>query len=383
LIYLDNAATTQVDPVVIEAMRESLSEFWGNPSSSHEAGSKARRRLDEARVQVAALMQCYPDEVFFTSGGTEADNWAVLGILDYNRGKKNHLITVSTEHHAIIDCVKWCRERGYEATVLNVDREDLLDPEAVRKSITKNTALVSVMYVNNELGTIQQISEIGAICREAGVVFHTDCVQAYGKLPLDFKSLNCDLASISSHKIYGPKGVGALIIKRGTKISQRSIGGSQERALRPGTENTPGIIGFGKAAELCRENLTAEMDRIRAMRDRLEQRILNEITNAIVNGSREHRSAATLNVSFPGCDGEALMIALDMKGFCVSTGSACSAGATGASHVLLALGMTMENARASLRISFGRFNQDADVDALMEVLPVLVRKQRETTPQAL
>jgi cysteine desulfurase len=223
LIYLDNAATTQVDEAVIEAMRESLAEYWGNPSSSHELGSKVRRRLEESRVQVAALMQCNADEVLFTSGGTEADNWAVIGILDYYRGKKNHLITVATEHHAIIDSVKWCRERGYKVTVLNVDGEGLLDPEAVRKAIIEKTALVSVMYVNNELGTIQAVSEIGRICREAGVVFHTDCVQAYGKLPLDFRSLNCDLATISSHKIYGPKGAGALVIKRGTQRILRGL----------------------------------------------------------------------------------------------------------------------------------------------------------------
>ena len=380
MIYLDNAATTKVDPQVIEAMTESLSEFWGNPSSAHESGSKAKRRLEEARVKIAQLMQCYPDEVYFTSGGTEADNWAILGVLDYFRGKKNHFITVATEHHAVIETAEWLERRDYPVTILPVDENGLIDPQQVKDAITEQTALVSVMYVNNELGTIQDIPEIGAVCHEAGVVFHSDCVQSYGKLPLDFKTMNCDLASISSHKIHGPKGVGALIIKRGTKISPRTTGGGQERGLRTGTENTPGIIGFAKAAELSRLSLDEEMTRICAMRNRLEERILSEIPDTIVNGSREHRAPAPLNVSFKGCDGEALLIALDRKGFCVSTGSACSAGATGASHVLMALGMRMEDARASLRISFGRFNEDSDVDALMDVLPTLVQKQRETSP---
>lgn len=380
MIYLDNAATTKVDPEVIETMRESLADYWGNPSSAHASGSKAKRKLEEARVQIASLMQCNPDEVYFTSGGTEADNWAILGVLDYLRGTKNHLITVATEHHAVIETAEWLEKRGNPVTILSVDKEGLIDLEQVREAITDQTALVSVMYVNNELGTIQDIARIGAICREAGVLFHSDCVQSYGKLPLDFKTMNCDLASISSHKIHGPKGVGALVIKRGTKIAPRSIGGGQERGLRTGTENSPGIIGFGKAAELSRLNLEAEIKRIRAMRDRLETRILAEIPDTIVNGSRQQRSSAPLNVSCKGCDGEALLIALDRKGFCVSTGSACSAGATGASHVLMALGMKMEDARASLRISFGRFNEDSDVDALMEVLPTLVQKQRETSP---
>ncbi len=380
MIYLDNSATTQVDPDVIESMRESLAEFWGNPSSTHESGSKAKRKLEEARIQISELMGCFPDEVYFTSGGTEADNWAILGVFDFLRGKKNHFITIATEHHAVIETAEWLEERGYAVTVLPVDQEGLVDPKQIRDAITDQTALVSVMHVNNELGTIQDISRIGEFCQEAGVLFHSDCVQSFGKLPLDFKKLNCNLASISSHKIHGPKGVGALIMKRGTKIAHRTIGGGQERGLRTGTENTPGIIGFGKAAELSRLKLNDEVGRIRAIRDRLEKRIIAEIPDSIVNGSRVHRSSAPLNVSLKGCDGEALLIALDRKGFCVSTGSACSAGATGASHVLMALGMSMEDARASLRISFGRFNQESDVDALMEVLPTLVRKQRETSP---
>jgi cysteine desulfurase len=358
-------------------MREALEDFWGNPSSPHEAGSRAKLRIAQAREQIASVIDCHADEVYFTSGGTEADNWAILGTLDYQRGKKDHLITAATEHHAVIETAEWCEERGFKVTVLGVDSDGRLDPEKVRAAIRKETALVSVMQVNNELGVIQDIAEIGKICGEAGVTFHADCVQGFGKMPLKFAELNADMISISSHKIYGPKGVGALIIKRGCGITQRSIGGGQERGLRPGTENVPGIIGFGKAAELCSANLPDEMHRICAMRDHLESRIVAEISDVKINGSQTYRAAAMLNVSFMGCEGEDLLIALDMREFCLSTGSACSAGATGASHVLLGLGMPMAAARASLRLSFGRFNQDSDVDTLMEVLPGIVKKQRE------
>jgi cysteine desulfurase len=382
-IYLDNAATTQPDPVVVAAINESLSDLWGNPSSSHDIGRRARVRLDEARTQIAKRVQCHDDEVFFTSGGTEADNWAILGVLDYWQSKRNHIITVSTEHHAIIDVASWCRKRGYEVTILPVDSEGRLDPQAVRNAITSKTAIVSVMHVNNELGTIQEVAEIGAICREHEVIFHTDCVQSFGKLPLNFRDLNADLASLSSHKIYGPKGVGALLVRRGVRISPRFIGGSQERGLRTGTENVPGIVGFGKAAEISGSMFETEIERIKTLRDRLEKEVLDCIPDVVINGSREHRSPGILNISFSGCEGEALMMALDMKGICVSTGSACSAGAIGASHVLIALGMDPILAQASLRFSVGRFNSSADIDAMMSVLPQLVEKQRQMAPSYL
>jgi len=286
---------------------------------------------------------------------------------------------VSTEHHAVLDTAQWCSKRGHDVTILSVDRDGRLDPGDVRRAIRDETALVSVMHVNNELGTIHNVAAIGEICRERGVTFHTDAVQSLGKIPFKFPELNADLASISAHKIYGPKGVGALIIRRGTRISPRFIGGSQERGLRTGTENAPGIIGFGKAAEVCAAVLDKEMRDLRAIRDALEERIINEIPDVKINGSREHRSPGMLNISFLGCEGEALLIALDGRGFCVSTGSACSAGAVGASHVLLALGMDVRDAQAAIRFSLGRFNQPGDVDALMNVLPAIVAKQRETS----
>lgn len=378
-IYLDNAATTQPDPAVVDAIREALTEAWGNPSSAHEVGSWAKMRLEEARISIAKLFGCHDDEVYFTSGGTEADNWAILGVLDHYRDQKNHLITVPTEHHAIYDTAKLWEKRGGRVTWLPVDSDGLVNPDDVTKAISDTTALVSVMQVNNELGTIQDIPVIGAICRERNITFHTDCVQGYGKLDFKFADLNADLVSISSHKIYGPKGIGALIVKRGTRISPRSIGGSQERGLRTGTENTPGIIGFGVAARLCAERMNSEMESVRIMRDRLESMIVEQIPDVKTNGSRIHRAPGLLNVSFRGCEGEALLIALDRAGFCVSTGSACSAGALGASHVLIAIGLDVVTAQSAIRFSFGRFNHVEDVDALMKVLPGIVERQRQTS----
>ncbi len=380
--YLDNAATTRPDPRVMDAMQEALAAHWGNPSSAHEQGSDAKMALEVARSTIAKALGCEADEVYFTSGGTEADNWALLGVLDYWRERRSHLVTLATEHHAIIDTAKWWRERGGDVTILDVDGEGRLDPSEVARAMTSRTALVSVMHVNNELGTVQDVAAIGAICREQGVPFHTDCVQSFGKLAFARADLNADLVSISSHKIYGPKGVGALMIRRGIRISPRTIGGSQERGLRPGTENMPGIVGFAKAAELAQAALGEEMPRLKALRDRLEMEILERIPDVRVNGSREHRAPALLNMSFRGCEGEALLIALDRKGFCVSTGSACSAGALGASHVLIGIGLDPLTAQASLRFSFGRFNTEDDVDALMDVLPAVVERQRQTAGAA-
>jgi cysteine desulfurase len=280
----------------------------------------------------------------------------------------------------VLDTAKWWQEHGGSATILKVDSEGRLDPQDVAKAVTSQTALVSVMHVNNELGTIQDVAAIGSLCRERDVVFHTDCVQSFGKLPLRFTEMNADLVSISSHKIHGPKGAGALVIRRGLRISPRFIGGSQERNLRTGTENVPGIAGFAAAAGLCARKMPGEGQQIKMLRDRLEAHILEKIPNVHINGSREFRAPSILNVSFAGCEGESLLVALDRKGFCVSTGSACSAGAIGASHVLLALGLDVLTAQSSLRFSLGRFNPPEHVDALMEVLPSLVERQRATAP---
>ena len=378
--YLDNAASTQPDPEVVAAMREVLEERWGNPSSAHEVGSRARIRLDESRSAIANLMGCRDDEVYFTSGGTEADNWAILGTRDFLHGKKDHFITVPTEHHAVYDAAKWWEGRSGSVSWLPVDSEGRIDPADVAKAITSRTALVSVMHVNNELGTIQDVAAIGEICREREVIFHTDCVQSFGKIAFRMADIRADLLSISSHKIYGPKGTGALIIRRGTRISPRFFGGSQERGLRTGTENVPGIVGFGTAAKMCAERMESELELVRRMRDRLENEILAAIPDVRINGSRENRAPGLLNMSLCGCDGEALLVALDRKGFCVSTGSACSAGALGASHVLMGIGLDVATARSAIRFSFGRFNREDDVDRLMKFLPELVERQRRVTP---
>ncbi|MFH1010811.1 MAG: cysteine desulfurase family protein [bacterium] len=379
-VYLDNAATTRPDPEVIAAMKEALQEFWGNPSSIHEIGRWARVRLEEARRHAANLLGCTPDEIVFTSGGTEADNLSILGILDYWKEKKTHVITAATEHHAVLDTVHWCQSHGFEATILPVDSEGRINPLDVKKAIRPTTALISLMFVNNEIGTIHDIAEIGKVAREADVVFHTDVVQAFGIIPFSVADLNADLVSMSSHKIYGPKGVGALYVKKGTRISPRTYGGSQERSFRTGTENVPGIIGFGKACQLCQEKIRTVPVQIQTLRDRLEKEIAETIDDVRVSGSRTYRAPGILNCSFKGCEGEALLVGLDMQGIFVSTGSACSAGSTGASHVLRAIGLTPEMAQASLRFSLGRNNRAEDVDAVMEILPNIVKRLRQMSP---
>lgn len=382
-VYLDNAASTRPDPAVITAMRTMLEENWGNPSSAHGLGADAKRRLNQARLQISQLAGCEADEVFFTSGGTEADNWAITGVLDSNPAESHHWITVSTEHHAIYDLTKHWQNRGGKVTVLSPDSEGLITAEEVRAAITSQTAIVSVMHVNNELGVIQPIEEIAALCREHKILFHTDAVQSFGKIPLSFRDLKADMMSVSAHKIYGPKGVGALIINRGTRLTARQIGGGQERGLRPGTENISGIVGFGCAAELCSAKLKQDMLHTETLRYSLEEKIVSAIPDVIVNGSRTYRAPGILNVAFPGCEGDALLASLDRLGFCVSTGSACSAGALGASHVLMGIGLDVKVAQSSLRFSFGRHNTMEEVESLMRVLPGLVEKQRKLAPAGL
>lgn len=379
-VYLDNAGTTSPDPAVIRAMVEVMEQYWGNPSSIYEVGRKARMRIEEARRQVAGLFDCRPEEIVFTSGGTESDNLAILGTLERNRRQKKHIITAAIEHSAVLDTVKWCRKNGFEVSILPVGADGLLDPSDVKKVIRKSTAIISVMFVNNEIGTIQNIAEISNIAQEAGVVFHTDAVQAFGVIPFKISDLNADLVSVSSHKIYGPKGVGVLYVKQGTRLSSLTHGGSQERGLRTGTENVQSIVGFGKACELCREQMGKTSPRIQALREELERRILEEIEGVNINGSLQNRAPGILNCSFKGCEGEALLVGLDMRGIYVSTGSACSAGSVGASHVLLALGLSKELIGGSLRFSFGRNNQPEDVEAVMEFLPGLVRRLRQMSP---
>lgn len=376
IVYLDNAASTQPDPAVVAAMSDALAEAWGNPSSVHERGKQAKMAVETARNWIAKLAGCHADEVYFTSGGTEADNWALEGAMDASDNSHNHFVVSSIEHHAVLDCAKALDKAGAMMSIVPVSKDGYVDPADVEKAIRPETILVSVMHVNNELGTIQPIEKIGEICRRRGVLFHSDCVQSFGKLPLNFSSMELDMISISAHKIHGPKGSGALIVRRGTQLGRRQHGGSQERGRRTGTENVAGIVGFGKAAELCLENMRSEGEGIRKLRDACERELRSRIADLIVNGGSE-RAANILSVRVPGCDGEELLISLDMQGICVSTGAACSAGATGASHVMMSLGLSTEEARSSLRISFGRFSKESDVRALVEALPKIVTRQRE------
>lgn len=377
IIYLDNAATTQPDPAVIAAMTEALAEQWGNPSSVHERGKQAKMALENARNSIAKLAGCHADEVFFTSGGTEADNWALEGAVAASDNSHNHIIVSAFEHHAVLDCAKTLDKAGAMLTVIPVSSDGYVDAQSIEKSIRPETVVVSVMHVNNELGTVQPIEDIGAICKSRAVLFHSDCVQSFGKLPLNFATMPVDMISISAHKIHGPKGIGALIVRRGTMLAQHQHGGSQERGRRTGTENLPGIVGFGKAAELCMMNMQNESARLARLRDLCEQELCSKIPDLIVNGHGGFRAHNILSVRVPRCDGEELLIALDIREICVSTGAACSAGAHGASHVMTALGLTTEDARSSLRISFGRFSTEEDVKTLTETLPGIVAKQRE------
>jgi len=377
IIYLDNAATTQPDPAVISAMTEALAEQWGNPSSVHERGKQAKMTLENARNSIAKLAGCHADEVFFTSGGTEADNWALEGAVAASDNSHNQIIVSAFEHHAVLDCAKALDKAGAMLTMVPVSSDGYIDVQAIEKAIRPETVIVSVMHVNNELGTVQPIEAIGAICKSKAVLFHSDCVQSFGKLPLNFATMPVDMISISAHKIHGPKGIGALIVRRGTMLAQHQHGGSQERGRRTGTENLPGIIGFGKAAELCMQSIQSEGTRLAGLRDICERELCVKIPDLIVNGTGGRRAHNILSVRVPGCDGEELLIALDLRGICVSTGAACSAGAHGASHVMTALGLTTEDARSSLRISFGRFSTEEDVKTLIETLPGIVAKQRE------
>lgn len=377
IIYLDNAATTQPDPAVIEAMAVALNETWGNPSSVHERGKQAKMALESARSTIAKLAGCHADEVFFTSGGTEADNWALEGALAASDNSHNHIVTSEFEHHAVLDCAKALDKSVAMLTVVPVSNDGYVDVQAIEDAIRPETVIVSVMHVNNELGTIQSIEKIGEVCKSRSVLFHSDCVQSFGKLPLNFAELPVDMISISAHKIHGPKGIGALIVRRGTMLARHQHGGSQERGRRTGTENLPGIVGFGKAAELCMQTMRGESERLGALRELCERELCSRIPDLIVNGQGGMHAHNILSIRVPGCDGEELLIALDMRGICVSTGAACSAGAHGASHVMTALGLTTEDARSSLRISFGRFSTETDVRALIETLPGIVAKQRQ------
>jgi cysteine desulfurase len=376
-VYLDNNATTPVLPEVLDAMRPYYVEHFGNASSIHHHGQEARAAVERARQSVAALLGCRPAEVVFTSGGTEADNLAIFGLARSG----DHVITSTIEHHAVLNSCKHLAEHGIEVTFLPVDGRGLVDPDDLRRALRSNTRLVTIMSANNETGVIQPVEEIGKICVEADVYFHTDAVQAASKIPIRVKDIGCDLLSISGHKFHAPQGVGALYVRKGTTLEPLFHGGSHERSRRAGTENVPGIVGLGKAAELSLKAFASGQDRQTAeLRDRLENAILSQVESAGVNGGGALRVPNTTNIYFDYIEGEALVIALDLKGLAVSTGAACSSGAIEPSHVLTAMGMRSDRARASIRFSLGKQNTGEDVDFAAQLVPASVERLRELSP---
>ena len=376
-VYLDHNATTQVRPEVVRGMTECLAGAPGNPSSLHRFGRAAARLREEARERVAAAAGCLPGEVVFTSGGTEADNLALRASCV---GDGKRLVTATTEHEAVLQTAEALEKAGGRVTFLAVDEDGRIATDRLEAALRPGAALVSLMAANNETGVLHDLASLGAACRAAGVPFHTDAVQFFGKLPFRFADLPVDLASISAHKIGGPKGVGALLVRRGTTLPAVLTGGSQEQRIRPGTENLPGIVGFGLAAELAAQELAGEVPRLEALRNRLEQGILGVLPSARINGAAGPRLPNTSNVSFPGLDGESLLVALDLEGVAVSTGAACNAGAAAPSHVLRAMGRTRAEAAGSLRFSLGRTSCDAEVERALESLDLVVARLQRNGP---
>ena len=379
-IYLDHASTTPVRPEVVEAMLPYFTEQFGNPSSIYPLGQEAADVVAAARETLAGLIGAAPREVYFTSGGTEADNWAIKGFARANAGKGKHLITSAIEHHAVLHTCEALEKEGFEVTYLPVDEHGLVRPEDFAAAIRPDTILASIMFANNEIGTIEPIAALAAIAREHGVVFHTDAVQAFGHEPIDVKEMGIDMLSASSHKIYGPKGVGLLYIRKGVKVENFIDGGQQERGRRGSTENVPGIVGFARAAELAAADGAGEHDRQRVLRDHAIRRILDEIPSAKLNGSWESRLANNVNFSFEFIEGEGMLLQLAARGICVSSGSACTSGSLDPSHVLLAIGLPHEIAHGSLRLTLGEETTREDIDYVVDSLKEIVSRLREMSP---
>lgn len=379
-IYFDHSATTPVDNEVAELMMEYMTEKFGNPSSIHSYGREVKKAVDEARQHVAALLGANANEIFFTSGGTEADNLALKGVAFANRKKGNHIITTAIEHHAILHTCEYLEKQGFTVTYLPVDENAMVRLEDVEKAITDKTILISVMFANNEVGTIQPIKEIGKLAKDKGILFHTDAVQATGNYPIDVKEYNIDLLTMSAHKFHGPKGVGALYVRRGVRIDAVQHGGGQERSLRAGTENVPGIVGLGKAAEIAKRDMDKKIAHITALRDKLIKGLFDKVPDIKLNGHPTQRMPGNVNFSFLYVEGESLLLNLDLKGIAASSGSACTSGSLDPSHVLLAMGLTHEVAHGSLRISLGRGNTQEDIDYCLTVLPEIVERLRSMSP---
>jgi cysteine desulfurase len=379
-IYFDHAATTRIKPEVLEEMMPYLEGKYGNASSIYALGRESKKAIENARDKVALVLGAKAEEIFFTGSGTEADNWAIKGVAYANRSKGKHVITSNIEHHAVLHTCKYLEKEGFEITYLPVDNEGLLDVEQVREAIRPDTILISVMFANNEIGTIQPISQMGRLAKEKGVLFHTDAVQAVGSIEIDVNDINVDLLSLSAHKFYGPKGVGALYIRKGTRITTFIHGGAQERGRRASTENIPGIVGIGKAIEIASMNLDNYSRKLLDLREKTINEVLSKIPHVRLNGHRQNRLPGNANFSFEFIEGESLLLMLDMKGIAASSGSACTSGSLDPSHVLIAIGLPHEIAHGSLRLTFGEDNTHEDIDYFMEVLPGIVNKLREMSP---
>ena len=379
-IYLDYASTTPTDKRVVEAMQPYFGEVFGNPSSIHAFGQEARAAVEGARTRIASFLGADPAEIVFTSGGTESDNFAIKGVAYANRAKGNHIITSAIEHHAVLETCRFLEREGFQVTYLPVDGEGMVDPAVLAGAITPRTVLVSIMHANNEIGTIQPVAEIGRIAHERGILFHTDAVQTFGHLPYTIRELDCDLLSISAHKLYGPKGVGLLYIRKGTRIVPHMNGGEQESGRRASTLNVPGIVGFGKAVELAGAELAEEAARLTSLRDRLIRGLFDRLGGIRLNGHPTLRLPNNINISVERVDGEGMVLSLDMLGIAATTGSACSSSSLEPSHVLAAIGIPQDPPHGSLRMSLGRYTKESDVDAVLETLPQVVGRLRALSP---
>lgn len=379
-IYMDNSATTPVKEKVLDEMIPYFTEKFGNPSSIYSLGADSKVAIEKAREQVAMVLGADKNEIFFTAGGSESDNWALKGIANKHKNKGNHIITTKIEHHAILHTCEYLQKNGFEVTYLNVDKDGLINLEELENAITDKTIMISIMFANNEIGTIQPIKEIGEIAKSRNIIFHTDAVQAIGNIKIDVKELNIDLLSLSAHKFYGPKGIGAIYIRKGIKIDPLIAGGGQERNKRAGTENVPSIVGMGKAIELAYENLEEHNEKLTKLRERLMKGIQENIKYTKINGHRTKRLPGNVNVCFEFIEGESLLLSLDIEGIAGSSGSACTSGSLDPSHVLLAIGLPHEIAHGSLRLSLGDFNTEEEVDYVVEKLIKIVERLRNMSP---
>jgi cysteine desulfurase len=380
MIYLDHNATTYCDPEVVKEMLPYFTEKFYNPSSVYTPSQEAKDSIETSREKVAKLLGCHSSEIIFTAGGSESINMAIIGTAYALKNKGNHIITSKIEHHAVLHTCKFLEELGFEVSYIGVDKYGFVDIEQLEKSITPKTILISIMYANNEIGTIQPIEEISKIAKNKGVLFHTDAVQVVGKIPFSVKNIGADMLSLSAHKFYGPKGIGSLYIKKGLRIKPLIHGGGQERNLRAGTENVPAIVGMGKACELAEKNMEKDSAAEKELRDMLEKNLLEKIPEILINGHTEKRLYNTSNVGVKYVEGEGMLLNLDFEGICASSGSACTSGSLDPSHVLLAIGVSPEDAHGSLRFSFGRKNTRQEVEKVAEVLPPIVQKLRQMSP---